>query len=80
VIIGGWTELFFRKRLLGTGTMAASAMTVGIAALVATAWKVDWPAEASVIPLARIREPAVGRDLAAQRDAARLMLASLPLP
>jgi benzodiazapine receptor len=51
-MIGGWTELFFCKRLLGTGTTAASAMTVGTAALVATAWKVDRRAPASVIPLA----------------------------
>jgi benzodiazapine receptor len=51
-MIGGWTELLLRKRLLGTGTTAASAMTVGTAALVATAWKVARPAAASVIPLA----------------------------
>lgn len=51
-MIGGWTELFFRKRLLGSSMAAAGAMTAGTAALVATAWKVDRPAAASVVPLA----------------------------
>ena len=36
-MIGGWTELFFRERLLGSSAVAAGAMTDGTAALVATA-------------------------------------------
>ncbi len=51
-MIGGWTELFFRERRTGASTAAAGAMTVGTAALAATAWKVDRPAAVSVLPLA----------------------------
>lgn len=51
-MIGGWTGLFFRKRLLGPSAVAAGAMTAGTAALAATAWKVDRSAAASVVPLA----------------------------
>ena len=50
-MIGGWTELFFRERRTGASTAAAGAMAVGAGALVATAWKVDRPAAASVVPL-----------------------------
>lgn len=51
-MIGGWTELFFRKWLLRSSMAAAGAMTAGTAALVATASKVDRPAAVSVTPLA----------------------------
>ncbi|MDY0958404.1 TspO/MBR family protein [Sphingomonas sp. CFBP8993] len=51
-MIGGWTELFFRERRTGASTAAAGAMAVGAGALVSTAWKVDRPAAASVVPLA----------------------------
>lgn len=51
-MIGGWTELFFRRRLLATSAAAAGAMAAGTAALAATAWKVDRPAATSVLPLA----------------------------
>jgi translocator protein len=51
-MIGGWTELFFRERRTGASTAAAGAMALGTTALVATAWKVDRPASASVMPLA----------------------------
>ncbi|WP_230481568.1 TspO/MBR family protein [Sphingomonas sp. Leaf21] len=51
-MIGGWTELFFRERRIGTSTVAAGTMAVGTAALAATAWKIDRPAAASVMPLA----------------------------
>lgn len=51
-MIGGWTELFFRKRETGPSTAAAAAMAGGAAALAATAWKVDRPAAATALPLA----------------------------
>jgi tryptophan-rich sensory protein len=51
-MIGGWTELFFRERRTGASTAAAGAMAAGAGALVATAWKVDRPAAASIVPLA----------------------------
>lgn len=51
-MIGGWTELFFRKRQTGPSAAAAGAMAAGTSALAAIAWKVDRPAAVSVIPLA----------------------------
>jgi len=51
-MIGGWTELFFRARRPGPSAVAAGAMTLGTATLAATAWKIDRPAAASVVPLA----------------------------
>lgn len=51
-MIGGWTELFFRKRMTGPSAVAAGAMTVTTAALAATAWRVDRPAAATAVPLA----------------------------
>ncbi|MDF2494633.1 TspO/MBR family protein [Sphingomonas sp.] len=49
-MIGGWTELFFRKRALGAST-AASAMMVGTgASYVLTASKVDKPAGLLGVP------------------------------
>lgn len=50
-MIGGWTELFFRRRLLGSSTAAAGVMAAGSAAYVATAWRVDRPAAAAGAPL-----------------------------
>ncbi|MCK8457117.1 TspO/MBR family protein [Sphingomonas faeni] len=49
-MIGGWTELFFRKRALDTSTVAAGAMVVTGAAYVATAAKVDRPAAGLGVP------------------------------
>ena len=49
-MIGGWTELFFRKRALDTSTIAAGAMVVTGAAYVATAAKVDRPAAGMGVP------------------------------
>lgn len=51
-MVGGWTELFFRRRALGASTAAAGAMTVGASALVAAAAKVDRPAAALAVPFA----------------------------
>ncbi|MHA6723900.1 TspO/MBR family protein [Sphingomonas sp. RS2018] len=51
-MIGGWTELFFRRRETGSSALAAGAMAVGTGALVVTAAKVDRGAAASVVPLA----------------------------
>ena len=51
-MIGGWTELFFRRRRTGSSAVAAATMAAGSAALVATAWKVDRPAAATIVPLA----------------------------
>lgn len=51
-MIGGWTELFFRRRRTGASTAAAGAMALGATTLAATAWKVDRPAAVSVVPLA----------------------------
>ena len=49
-MVGGWTELFFRKRALETSTVAAGAMVVTGAAYVATAAKVDRPAALLGVP------------------------------
>ncbi|WP_130324126.1 TspO/MBR family protein [Sphingomonas sp. BK036] len=49
-MVGGWTELFFRKRALETSTVAAGAMVVTGAAYVATAAKVDRPAAGLGVP------------------------------
>jgi tryptophan-rich sensory protein len=51
-MIGGWTELFFRRKSTGASAVAAGAMAGGRMALAATAWRVDRPAAISVIPLA----------------------------
>lgn len=51
-MVGGWTELFFRRRALGVSTAAAGVMTLGAAALVATAARVDRPAAALAVPFA----------------------------
>jgi translocator protein len=73
-MVGGWTELFFRRHALAASTVAAGAMTAGAGALVVTAAKVDRPAAMLAAPFAawlgfatllseRIRErnPAHGR-------------------
>ncbi len=48
--VGGWTELFFRKRLLGASAAAAAAMVATSAAYVATAARVDRPAAVAGVP------------------------------
>lgn len=45
-MIGGWTELFFRKRELGASALASGAMIATGAGYVAAAAKVDRPAAA----------------------------------
>lgn len=50
-MIGGWTELFFRKRALGTSSAAAVAMAGAGAAYVAAASKADRPAALAGVPL-----------------------------
>ena len=49
-MIGGWTELFFRRRQLGASAAASGATVASGAALVATAAKVDRPAAALATP------------------------------
>lgn len=51
-MVGGWTELFFRRHALTASTVAAGAMTAGAGALVATAGRVDRPAAALAAPFA----------------------------
>jgi len=51
-MVGGWTELFFRRRALGAGAVAAGTMAVGGAALATTAWRVDRVAAATALPFA----------------------------
>jgi len=49
-MIGGWTEIFFRKKQLGTGAIASGAMIATGTAYVVTAAKVDRPAAATAVP------------------------------
>jgi len=49
-MIGGWTELFFRRHDLGASAAASGAMIAGGAGLVAAAAKVDRPAAALAVP------------------------------
>lgn len=49
-MIGGWTEIFFRKKQLGTGAIASGAMIATGAAYMVTAAKVDRPAAATAVP------------------------------
>jgi len=51
-MVGGWTELFFRRHALAASTAAAAAMTMGAAGLVAAAARVDRPAAMLVAPFA----------------------------
>lgn len=48
--VGGWTELFFRRKRLGASTAASGAMVGAGTAYVATAAKVDRPAAAAAVP------------------------------
>ncbi|MBB5710591.1 TspO/MBR family protein [Sphingomonas xinjiangensis] len=50
-MIGGWTELFFRRHELASSSAAAAAMTGASAAYVATAARVDRPAALAGVPL-----------------------------
>lgn len=49
-MIGGWTELFFRRKRLDASVAASGAMVVSGAALVATAAATDRPAAALATP------------------------------
>lgn len=49
-MIGGWTELFFRKRQLGASAIASAAMGALGAGYVATSAKVDRPAALLGVP------------------------------
>lgn len=49
-MIGGWTQLFFRKRKLGSSTIVSGAMIASGAAYVAAAAKVDRTAAATGAP------------------------------
>lgn len=49
-MVGGWTELFFRKKWLGASAAASGAMVATGAAYVATAAKADRPAAALAVP------------------------------
>jgi tryptophan-rich sensory protein len=50
-MIGGWTELFFRRHALAASTAAAGAMTAASAAYVVTSARVDRPAALAGVPL-----------------------------
>jgi len=50
-MIGGWTELFFRRRQLGPSALASGAMVVSGSAYVAVAAKSDRVAAATAVPL-----------------------------
>lgn len=50
-MIGGWTELFFRRHALGPSTAAAAAMSAAGVVYVATAARVDRPAALAGVPL-----------------------------
>lgn len=49
-MIGGWTELFFRRRRLGAGAVASAAMLASGVGYVAAAAKVDKKAAAAGVP------------------------------
>ena len=50
-MIGGWTDLFFRRHALGASTAAADGMTAAGAAYVVTSARVDRPAALAGVPL-----------------------------
>ena len=50
-LIGGWTEIFFRKRALASGAVASGLMLATTAAYVGTTHKVDRVAQAAAVPL-----------------------------
>jgi translocator protein len=49
-MIGGWSELFFRRQRLGASAAASGAMLASGAALVVTAARVDRTAAATAVP------------------------------
>jgi tryptophan-rich sensory protein len=49
-MVGGWTELFFREKKLGTSAIASAAMIVSGTGYVAAAAKVDRTAAATAVP------------------------------
>ena len=49
-MIGGWTELFFRRRELGSSAIVSGAMIAGGAGYIAAAAKVDRAAAATAVP------------------------------
>ncbi|HEU0066497.1 MAG TPA: TspO/MBR family protein [Sphingomonas sp.] len=49
-MIGGWTELFFRRHALGRSTLASGAMIATGAGYVAAAARVDRPAAIAAVP------------------------------
>ena len=49
-MVGGWTELFFGRKLLGAGAAASGVMVASGAAYVAAAAKADRPAAAMAVP------------------------------
>ena len=49
-MVGGWTELFFRKRALGSSAAASAAMIATGSGYVLAASKVDRPAAATAVP------------------------------
>jgi len=49
-MVGGWTQLFFRRRRLGASAATSAAMVATGAAYVATAAKVDRPAAGLAVP------------------------------
>lgn len=49
-MVGGWTELFFRRRRLGASALASGAMIATGTAYAASAAKVDRPAAALAVP------------------------------
>jgi tryptophan-rich sensory protein len=51
-MVGGWTELFFRKRRLGASAAASAVMVATSSAYVATAARVDRSAAAAGAPFA----------------------------
>lgn len=50
-MIGGWTELFFRRHALTGSTIAAGAMLASATGFAATARRIDRPAAATALPL-----------------------------
>lgn len=49
-VVGGWTELFFRKHRLAASAAASGAMAASSAAYVAVAARVERPAAAAAVP------------------------------
>jgi len=50
-MVGGWTELFFRRHRLGASAAASGAMLAATGTYVAVAARVDRPAAAAALPL-----------------------------